>query len=215
MNSVCLIFTHILGINKSFPSDAPWRLKSGGSSSLAGFSVSISTSDAGFILLLTACRTRLAQSVAGYLRKLRRWRGSGEGVGHHGAKYVQVIVVLACARATVVSWYSCWCVCDTESGDTGFTGAKYVGRRATWLWHNVVKARKFGLKRMLRCQLENCRFDFHRREESELVARTANTAKAWIRVAFCLVDCSVLLLMLLLLQGCTPKWAQTTCTLKN
>lgn len=49
-----------------------------------------------------------------YLRKLSCWRGRGEGVGYHGAKYIQVIVVLACARATVVSWCSCWGVCDRK-----------------------------------------------------------------------------------------------------
>lgn len=49
-----------------------------------------------------------------YLRKLSCRCGSGEGVGHHGAKYIQVIVVLACACATIVSWCSCWCVCNKK-----------------------------------------------------------------------------------------------------
>lgn len=49
-----------------------------------------------------------------YLRKLSCGCGRGEGVGHHGAEYIQVIVVLACARATIVSWCSCGCVCDRK-----------------------------------------------------------------------------------------------------
>lgn len=48
-----------------------------------------------------------------YLRKLSCRRGCGEGVGYHGTEYIQVIV-LACARATIVSWCSCWCVCERE-----------------------------------------------------------------------------------------------------
>lgn len=49
-----------------------------------------------------------------YLRKLSCRRGCGEGVGYHGAKYIQVIVVLACGHATIGSWCSCWCVCDRK-----------------------------------------------------------------------------------------------------
>lgn len=49
-----------------------------------------------------------------YLRKLSCWRGRGEGVGHHGAEYIQVVVVLAYACATIVSWYSCRCIYSRE-----------------------------------------------------------------------------------------------------
>lgn len=50
-----------------------------------------------------------------YLRKLSCWCGRGEGVGHHGAEYIQVVVVLACARATIVGRCSCRRVCDRKA----------------------------------------------------------------------------------------------------
>lgn len=46
-----------------------------------------------------------------YLRKLSRRCGCREGVGHHGAEYIQV-VVLACACASIVGGCSCRCVWD-------------------------------------------------------------------------------------------------------
>ena len=49
-----------------------------------------------------------------YLSKLRCWGGCWERVGHHGAEYIQVIVALVCARATIVSWCSCRHVCKVK-----------------------------------------------------------------------------------------------------
>lgn len=135
MNSACLIFNQT------------WVFLPSLSTSLPGFLYQCPVQRLGSnifsfpylntVYFLTPCGSGLAQSATGYLRKLSSWRGPGEGVGHHGAEYVQVIVVLACARATVVSWYSCWCVCDRESRETGFTGGKYVtrGRKAETFWH--------------------------------------------------------------------------------
>lgn len=55
---------------------------------------------------------RVGGSSAGcYLRELSCGCGRWERVGHHGAEYIQV-VVLACASAIVVGRCGGWCVWD-------------------------------------------------------------------------------------------------------